>query len=73
MKISIVSVFLSLLNSCLMKEGCSHVMQESKTAFEAVLVENIILLKPVLKQTMFGTWKMTANRFRSFGLSYQMM
>lgn len=43
------NVFLSLLNSCLMKERCSHVMQESKTTFEAALVENIILLKPVLK------------------------
>lgn len=32
-----------------MKEVCSHVIQESKTTFEAALVENIIILKSVLK------------------------
>lgn len=32
-----------------MKEVCCHVIQESKTTFEVALVENIIVLKPVLK------------------------
>lgn len=51
-------------------------MRESKMMFEVALVENVVVLTPVLKNPILGTRKMTAFRrfrFRSFGLSYQMM
>lgn len=59
-----------------MKEVCCHEMRESKMMFEVALVENVVVLTPVLKNPILGTHKMTAFRrfrFRSFGLSYQMM
>lgn len=36
-----------------MKGVCSHVMRESKMMFEVALVENVVVLTPVLKKTPY--------------------